>query len=247
MPITQNRMIAVLNAALDYEQALLTACSLAAQMHEAAATGEKTWQEALDGLRAMLSLRGLLTRPLTSTTTLAVERSHFRRHKMENEAARVRAAEKRALNAIGPVREKKQRQGEHQDYIELVKQRTTAPRTMQREGRLADSALEQVVDVKDWTEEQLDPKEWVERATLRELEAARPPEQKQRLVKSTLDAETMARIEREAEQMVASHPGTVGESEVAVPGVDFEDEADEGTELDPKVKDSGEEKEVKDL
>jgi hypothetical protein len=248
MPITQERVIAILNAAQDYEEALSTALSLTAQFCHAAAKGEKTWQEALEQLRGLHNLRGLLTRPLTSAKTLAVERAHFKKHARENDAAAARAARKRRRETFSPVRMKKQSFGVHQDYIEHTPARTSAPRTMQHQGELQDSILNPLGQQKyaldpSLAEDELDaPLQFgVEVKTTGELELDPFDPERRKLIPSQINAETLAEIDRLAEAAVKSHPGTIGEAKPA-PGVDFEDEADEGTELDPAVaKDRGSE------
>lgn len=213
MPITQDRMIAVLNAAQDYEQALQRAVALIRTHAQQAKDGVITWQEAMENTVMLVSAQALLTRTITTNKTLGAERQHFKAFARRNERSAKRMKEKR--NEFGPTRDTKRQQlGIHQDYLEFVPaERTTAPREISREGRLYGSLLDDVDRIM--------------------------PQQAQQT--QGLSPETMAEIEHQSEAAVASHPGTVGQTEAteAMPGVDFEDEADRGTELDSS--DRGEE------
>jgi hypothetical protein len=82
MPITQNRMLALISACQDYQQALL---ELGQRL--ITALGEGT-PETLEPLAEQPQL--LLRRPVETTTTLRLEIAHFKR----NERRNVRIAEK---------------------------------------------------------------------------------------------------------------------------------------------------------
>jgi hypothetical protein len=225
MPITQDRVIAILNAAQDYEQALSRAVGLIRTHAQQAKDGVITWQEAMETTMMLVSAGALLTRSITTNKTLAAERQHFKDFARRNERSARRMAEKRS--EFGPVRHpKRQSVGQHQDYIEFIPAvRTTAPKEIQKEGRLYGSLLDDVDKIAPPPKYGLDP-------SLAEDEVFIPP------LAGTLAPEVQAEIDRLSEAAVASHPGTVGEES----GVDFEDEADEGTELDPAVaKDRGSE------
>jgi hypothetical protein len=211
MAITQDRMIAILNAAQDYEQALGKAIGLIQKHAKEAHDGIITWQEAMEATYLMVSVGGLLTRAATTNKTLGAERQHFKAFARRNERAAQRAAEKR-----GPTqRPQRQNKGVPQDYIEFVPEHSTAPKTIQKEGRLYGSILDDV--------DAMQKEKYAPDPSLEEDDEFVPPEvnaEAQGLGQhSTLDAETRQRIEREAEAAVKSHPGTVGE--------DKEDSGDE--------------------
>lgn len=209
MAITQDRVIAILNAAQDYEQALGKAIGLIHKHAKEANEGLISWQEAMEATYLMVTVGGLLTRAATTNKTLGAERQHFKEFARRNERAAQRAAEKRGQS----TRPQRQNRGQQQDYIEFVPERTTAPKSIQKEGRLYGSLLD---DVDAIQRERLAPDpsleeddEWV----APEANAQAQGLEQQGLKPGTLDAETMAQIEREAEAAAASHPGTSEEDE----------------------------------
>lgn len=189
MAITQDRMIAVLNAAQDYEEALSKAIGLIQKHAKEAHEGIISWQEAMEATYLMVSIGGLLTRAATTNKTLGAERQHFKAFAQRNKRAAKRAAEKR-----GPTRNpQRQNLGVHQDYIEFVPERSTAPRTISREGSLYGSLLDEV--------DASQKRKYGPDHSLKEDDDFAP---------EGIDAETLAEIERQADAAVASHPGTVG-------------------------------------
>jgi hypothetical protein len=92
MPISQDRMLAVLAAAADYAQGLAQARELVRVELTRAQSGQISPLEALEHLEILVTPAGLLNSPLGSAQVLAVEQEHFRKSAGRNarEAARLR-------------------------------------------------------------------------------------------------------------------------------------------------------------
>ena len=199
MAITQSRVIAILNAAQDYEQALTRAIGLIRVHASQAKDGVVTWQQAMETTVLLVSASALLTRAITTNKTLASERQHFKDFARRNERAAIRMAQKRGASQ----RPRREALGVHQDYLEFVPQHTTAPREIAREGRLYGSLLDDVDAQQRYAP---DP-------SLAEDDEWAPPEPPaEATLPSTLDDETKARIDREAEAAVQGHPGLSDDS-----------------------------------
>lgn len=85
MAILQSRMIALINSALDYQQAFTTLCDSVKREADNVATGSTTPHQALLNLEAIASARILLQRPSESGPALAVEHYHFSRNARRNQ------------------------------------------------------------------------------------------------------------------------------------------------------------------
>jgi hypothetical protein len=95
MPITQSRMIALINAAHDFEQALDKAKHMTNSYWQMAHSGSMSWQEAFTLANTALSTDQYLQTPIQSGQTIAVERSHFKSAAKRNDRAAIRQANHR--------------------------------------------------------------------------------------------------------------------------------------------------------
>lgn len=87
MPITQDRMIALLCAAEDLELALQQASESAEASLASAREGKLSAAAALEALAAQLARpQFLLAQPVETLTTLRLERAHFKRNAKRNRA-----------------------------------------------------------------------------------------------------------------------------------------------------------------
>lgn len=97
MPITQDRMLALLAAAQDYQQAWDRAEAFAQTVQRSLDERRITTQEACAQLLLVLTSQMQLQRPTMTATTIAEERIHFRIFKQRN----IRAAERQRLRRGG--------------------------------------------------------------------------------------------------------------------------------------------------
>lgn len=97
MPITQSRMIALINAANDYKSALKTILDSIRTLADDISQSKTTPAAAFQYLEAMASTRSLLSRPSASPSTIALEHYHFaRNHRRNSRVANQQAASRRA-------------------------------------------------------------------------------------------------------------------------------------------------------
>ena len=97
MPITQSRMIALINAANDYKSALETILDSIRTLSASVSQSKTTPAAAFQYLEAMASTRSLLSRPSASPSTIALEHYHFaRNHRRNSRVANQQAASRRA-------------------------------------------------------------------------------------------------------------------------------------------------------
>ena len=97
MPITQSRMIALINAANDYKSALETILDSIRTLADDISQSKTTPAAAFQYLEAMASTRSLLSRPSASPSTIALEHYHFaRNHRRNSRVANQQAASRRA-------------------------------------------------------------------------------------------------------------------------------------------------------
>lgn len=98
MPITQQRVLSLLAAALDHQQALAQASQIARRERDLALAGRQSTESALANIALFLEdANQLLTDPTRSTTAIAVEQAHFTSHRVkDNERERKRVARRRA-------------------------------------------------------------------------------------------------------------------------------------------------------
>lgn len=215
MPITQPRMIALLNAAIDYQQAFDAAVGLLERELQRAIDGKLTWEGAARNMELMVKHQGMLTHPIQSYSIIQVERAHWRSHARRNINAANRQAQKRA--AEGGMVKRRQRAPTLAQFVELPEARTTAPDSMARTGHLKGSVYDDVFQ--DEVTNGIpaagkgEPKYAPDPSLAEDDEWEAPTEVTEGLKPSTLDEETRKSIEREAEAAVKSHPGTIGDSE----------------------------------
>lgn len=103
MPITQERMLSLIAAADDLQQAVESAALFVkSALDTALRTGD--YQRQLEGLASDISLHLLLLNPASTIATIAVERRHFAINKSRNESARRWHAKKRGDLGITPLK-----------------------------------------------------------------------------------------------------------------------------------------------
>ena len=95
MAITQLRMMSLIAAARDYQQAFRTACALVREAAENAESPEVRF--ALDVLRASIN-PGALEFPEQSPTTIEIEHAHFKRNAGANNRAMLRMRRERGAS-----------------------------------------------------------------------------------------------------------------------------------------------------
>ena len=98
MPITQQRLLAVLSAGEDFQQALAKASSIARRERDLALAGRETEAQALANIALFLGDTSLLLRDSAgSQSALAIERAHFSTSRIkDNEREAKRIARRRA-------------------------------------------------------------------------------------------------------------------------------------------------------
>lgn len=101
MPITQTRMIALIAAARDLEQAFDGMIMLVHTEFTLAQHGQKTWQEAAASISNMLRKETLLQRPAQTLQIIAVEDYHFKRTASANDIKAKSMARKRRKHECG--------------------------------------------------------------------------------------------------------------------------------------------------
>jgi hypothetical protein len=97
MPITQARMIALINAAGDFEQALNAGVAMVKTHQQYVAQGTMSAGDALTYLGTLIQPLGLLSNPIGSNTILTTERRHFK----SNARANISAAKRQAIKRRG--------------------------------------------------------------------------------------------------------------------------------------------------
>src|SRR5258708_19099946 len=95
MPITQDRMIALLNAGIDYQQAFDRSIEILKEEFEKGENGEITWEQAAWNMHILVSPTGLLAKPIQSYSIIQVERAHWRSNARRNINAAKRQEQKR--------------------------------------------------------------------------------------------------------------------------------------------------------
>lgn len=101
MAITQQRMVELIRAGQDYQQALEKLMRLVALDIKDVRNGKKTPLEAIDSISLYDQLFLLLSDPLKSATTLKLEAEYFRRNFNRNKAAAIWQANSRARRGLG--------------------------------------------------------------------------------------------------------------------------------------------------
>jgi hypothetical protein len=141
MPISQYRMIALINAASDYQQALATACHTAEMYFNLAKTGKMSYGEALTMCQGIIKEIGLLSYPIESARIISTEKTHFSREAKRNDRA---AARKRAQALKPPSR--RQKTGMEVQFIQHSPPVTTAPHSLARGSEVLGSPYQQALE-----------------------------------------------------------------------------------------------------
>lgn len=94
MAITQDRVMTIIAAGLDYQQGLRRAISLIQQADLANA------EKALATLQFQIQESDMLKKPMKSVATLAIEEQHFRKNHAANERRRHKQATKRRDSGV---------------------------------------------------------------------------------------------------------------------------------------------------
>lgn len=95
MPITQDRMLSLLEAGKDYRMGLRRAVAEVKAALDAYQRGSLEASHALVNLELMISEDLLLRTPGASQARLAIEEEHFRRTRRENERNKIKMRRKR--------------------------------------------------------------------------------------------------------------------------------------------------------
>lgn len=103
MTIPQSRMIALINAARDYQHAFQHLSQIIAEYHALAKSGQIDAAAALQEILFRAG-PGLLHQPAKTTTAIQLEYEHFRANYKRNERTRIKAAIKREKQGIKPRR-----------------------------------------------------------------------------------------------------------------------------------------------
>lgn len=99
MPITQDRMIALINAGLDFEQAVATAAGVVAKAVAEFKGGIISAEQALGDIEIRVTRNVLLQQEARSLATLMAERQHFKSNASRNRANAKWQAKKRGPSA----------------------------------------------------------------------------------------------------------------------------------------------------
>lgn len=134
MPITQERMIALIHAAQDYQQALDNAIRSTIYELQALQEGRKTPAECVAYLGVVLNPAGLLRNRLTTEMTIALEAQHFTREFASNQRARDKQRGKREVAGVGkdkrPTRTRVYATHATSDWLQSQAPPTTAPQSL---------------------------------------------------------------------------------------------------------------------
>lgn len=90
MPITQDRMLALLHAAQDYRHALTTIIETIKQHERAVEFGRETMEVAMQVIFAQSNPAVLLTEPEATVATLTIEAKHFKDNAKRNTREKLR-------------------------------------------------------------------------------------------------------------------------------------------------------------
>ena len=139
MPISQSRMISLLNAASDYRQALEAACQFIQRQTQEFHDGKCTAEQALFEIERRASPRLALEFPDVSPGTIGIEHYHFRANRARNNRARIREERKRRDAGI-PARQRSDMpfQSDH------LRRFNTNPESLARPSPLANARRSQI-------------------------------------------------------------------------------------------------------
>jgi hypothetical protein len=201
-------MIALINAAYDYQQAFDEAVRIISAYNKQASKGEITVVEALYQIDLTVRHVGLLVHPIDSSKIIALEQAHFKANARRNEhAARNKAAQRQPS-----LQRRKQNLGIAVEFLQVTPERTTAPNSMERPGKLLGSIYDEVnrTGPRPIPDEPLTGQGQVYSMdpSLTEDDDINPEDlvpgepKKQTPVKSSLTKSTMAEIDRIMQEMV---------------------------------------------
>lgn len=143
MPISQARIIALINAGTDFEQALYTAVRLIQSECANHKAGRVAAEGALSNIRNMIQPVGLLSNPLNSPKILALEKRHFEQNARRNNRAAAKMAAKRKGEGHKPrARYHPPMALSEEPYQPLYEIKSTAPRGLPCNTRLTGSIEE---------------------------------------------------------------------------------------------------------
>lgn len=129
MAITQERMLALVFAAVDYKDAYERLRKFAIQQRNHAKDGTITYEDGLELVALSARVSEMLQRPVESGTTIVLESKHFSSSKIrENQKRAKREAERRRLQGI-PKREMQHRDVAGYEVTRLVDENRLAPRS----------------------------------------------------------------------------------------------------------------------
>ena len=147
MPITQSRMMALVNAAQDYKNALRSAQQIVKTNLIAARQGRASAADALEQIGLMVTEFGLLQHKIESAETIAIESKHFSRSVIHrNERSKQRQRELRGT----PELTRHETEAKHSPEIyrfNSAPKATTAPETLRQPPALADNAYQAAMRV----------------------------------------------------------------------------------------------------
>ena len=101
MPITQDRLVALIQAARDYQHAFAELRKTVIQQERNVRAGRASPAEALDYIIGLTDREdAFLLRPIETTRAIEVEHDHFRSHGRDNRRAAKRAEERRRRQGV---------------------------------------------------------------------------------------------------------------------------------------------------
>lgn len=148
MPITQSRMIALIHAARDYQQALRAATKHITGAIIAARRSPATALDELETLGFLIQETGLLKQPLTSHSTIEREDSHFTKSRRGNDrnAARMTAVRSGIIQPKATPAKRRSRSQQHAaiSHASLPFQSTTAPSSLAAQQPLPGHSIDEL-------------------------------------------------------------------------------------------------------
>lgn len=197
MPITQDRMLSLIGAAQDYEQALTGLVETINSFHTRALRGELSVEDALSSLAANSHPGMLLKYPLDTPVVLRIEATHFAREKRRNARKAEKLRENRMADFYNQPRPQRGHGAEHgrkgaSGAAAASRQTIVAPSFHKTAGHRYPEKPE---PVSSWASQVPDP----DAALGAELDLEAEPG----YVPGTLSPETRARLEEEARAIAA--------------------------------------------
>lgn len=96
MPITQSRMIALIQAAQDYQRALDQVTEMIEMQRQLVEEGQRTHQQACEILFLSAHAKFLLSQPVESALTILAEARHFKLNQRRNDRKAAKARDRRS-------------------------------------------------------------------------------------------------------------------------------------------------------